>query len=202
LYSLINRIRDYVRTHPLYRGDGVVTPPIADDLLMICDDIGMGRVQVPDLLGDVLIEQLYAEEGAEPYLLSSIPSGTVEESVSDDLAQVRERALQRAAQVSGGLGNSNEVDRVDLLPNTATAADTVSASSSVTAATSKSRSGVVRVRGGAIKDVACEKCAPYNPISVCRTNSGEVTTAVPWIAHVLKGSGSNPDTYLDSSSLL
>ena len=32
-------------------GDGQLTPGIANDLLMACDDIGMGRVQRPDLLG-------------------------------------------------------------------------------------------------------------------------------------------------------
>lgn len=28
-----------------------MTPAIADDLLMLLDDLGMGRVQCPDLLG-------------------------------------------------------------------------------------------------------------------------------------------------------
>ena len=28
-----------------------MSPGIANDLLMLCDDIGMGRVQRPDLLG-------------------------------------------------------------------------------------------------------------------------------------------------------
>lgn len=31
-----------------------MSPGIANDLLMLCDDIGMGRVQRPDLLGEYL----------------------------------------------------------------------------------------------------------------------------------------------------
>jgi hypothetical protein len=37
---------------PLSPGDGTVTPGIANELLMLCDDIGMGRVQRQDLLGE------------------------------------------------------------------------------------------------------------------------------------------------------
>lgn len=38
----------HIRTHT---GDGKVPSSVANDLLMMCDDIGMGRVQRPDLVG-------------------------------------------------------------------------------------------------------------------------------------------------------
>jgi hypothetical protein len=44
--------RIYEHTHvPTHIGDGKVPSSVANDLLMMCDDIGMGRVQRPDLVG-------------------------------------------------------------------------------------------------------------------------------------------------------
>jgi hypothetical protein len=53
-------------------------------------------------------------------------------------------------------------------------------------------------------------CVAYTPISVCSRNvvscfrgeegeedDSEPAVQVPWIAHVLMGSGADPDTYLD-----
>ena len=69
-------MRNFVRSHPGYVGNGIVTPEVANDLLTRCDDIGMGRVQAPELLGDVLIEELIVTDTSEPYLLSSLQSST------------------------------------------------------------------------------------------------------------------------------
>lgn len=44
-------LREFVQCHPQYRGDGRLTPAIADDLLSHCDDVGMGRVAAPALYG-------------------------------------------------------------------------------------------------------------------------------------------------------
>ena len=44
-------IRDYVTSHADYKGDGNLSQRINDDLCRICDDIGMGVVQKPDLIG-------------------------------------------------------------------------------------------------------------------------------------------------------
>ena len=65
-------IRNVVRSHPEYAGDGRVTPGIADALLVLCDDVGMGRVQRPDLVGDARIEKLCVADVTERYLLSSL----------------------------------------------------------------------------------------------------------------------------------
>lgn len=45
-------MRDFVRSHPEYKHDSVVTHSIAYDLLTRCDDITHGRVSEPSLLGD------------------------------------------------------------------------------------------------------------------------------------------------------
>jgi hypothetical protein len=45
-------LRKFVEQHPDYRGDGTMTPFIADDLLELCEDIGMGRVQCHELYGE------------------------------------------------------------------------------------------------------------------------------------------------------
>jgi len=45
-------MRNFVTRHPLYTPlSGALTPRIADDLLQACEDIGMGRVQCPELYG-------------------------------------------------------------------------------------------------------------------------------------------------------
>lgn len=65
--------------------------------------------------------------------------------------------------------------------------------------------------GTARQGVKKSTCASYTPISVCSRNvvscfregqkglesDTEAAVQVPWIAHVLMGSGSDPDTYLD-----
>ena len=43
-----SHVRTYTYSHT---GDGKVPSSVANDLLMMCDDIGMGRVQRPDLVG-------------------------------------------------------------------------------------------------------------------------------------------------------
>lgn len=81
-------MRNFVRSHPGYIGNGIVTPEVANDLLTRCDDIGMGRVRAPELLGDahVLIEELMVTDASEPYLLSSLQSSTSGSSLSSTAA--------------------------------------------------------------------------------------------------------------------
>jgi glutamate--cysteine ligase catalytic subunit len=54
-------MRRFITSHAEYAGDGKLTSKIADDLVKLCDDIGMGRVSRPDLLGDVYIRPLSCE---------------------------------------------------------------------------------------------------------------------------------------------
>jgi len=58
-------MRNYVRSHPAYRGDSVVTDEIAYDLVKICTDIGLGNVHIPELLGDVTIQPVTTQGAYE-----------------------------------------------------------------------------------------------------------------------------------------
>jgi glutamate--cysteine ligase catalytic subunit len=63
-------MRNYVRNHPAYKGDSVVSDEIAYDLMITCRDIGEGRLHVPELLGNVKIEPI-TTDGAYEVPLSS-----------------------------------------------------------------------------------------------------------------------------------
>mmetsp|Transcript_29762 Transcript_29762/g.81748 ORF Transcript_29762/g.81748 Transcript_29762/m.81748 type:complete len:995 (-) Transcript_29762:98-3082(-) len=54
-------MRNYVQSHPAYKGDSVVSDEIAYDLMIACKEIGEGKLHVPELLGDVRIEPITAE---------------------------------------------------------------------------------------------------------------------------------------------
>ena len=47
-------LRNFVTSHPQYvhNNRGEVTPAISNDLLAVCEDIGMGRIQCPELYGE------------------------------------------------------------------------------------------------------------------------------------------------------
>jgi glutamate--cysteine ligase catalytic subunit len=61
-------IRNYVRTHPAYKGDSVVTDEIAYDLMVACRDIGEGKLHIPELLGGVRIDPITTEGAYETKL--------------------------------------------------------------------------------------------------------------------------------------
>ena len=63
-------MRTYVRAHPAYKFDSVVSDEIAYDLLKACRDIGEGTLHVPELLGDVTVDPV-TPEGAYDAQLSS-----------------------------------------------------------------------------------------------------------------------------------
>lgn len=63
-------MRNFVRTHPAYKGDSVVSDEIAYDLMMTCRDIGEGKLHIPELLGDVNIKPI-TTEGAYKVKLNS-----------------------------------------------------------------------------------------------------------------------------------
>lgn len=51
-------MRNYIRSHPDYKGDSVVSDLIAHDLLIACKEIGEGKLHIPELLGDITIEEI------------------------------------------------------------------------------------------------------------------------------------------------
>eukprot|EP01041_Mallomonas_annulata_P007504 gene7504-15355_t len=74
-------IRNFIDTHPSHEiGNSELTPGVVDDLLQMCDDIGLGKKQCPELVGDIFIEPLMAQS-AYPMPISL--SGGSSTSTSD-----------------------------------------------------------------------------------------------------------------------
>jgi glutamate--cysteine ligase catalytic subunit len=87
-------MRNFVRKHPEYKHDSVVTPCIAHDLVKACNDIGLGRLPCPALLGQIVIEPV-VKEMAYARLLDSIRLGPKQR------CELLQRYRQRAAAVDG-----------------------------------------------------------------------------------------------------
>lgn len=64
-------MRRYVRNHPSYMGDSVVTDEIAYDLMIECRDIGEGTLHIPEMLGDITIDPITADGAYETKLDST-----------------------------------------------------------------------------------------------------------------------------------
>ncbi|CAJ1351566.1 unnamed protein product [Effrenium voratum] len=54
-------MRNFVRTHPDYKKDSVVSESIAFDLVHACNDIGLGKRDCPEILGEVFIDPITPE---------------------------------------------------------------------------------------------------------------------------------------------
>ncbi|OQR93434.1 glutamate-cysteine ligase catalytic subunit [Achlya hypogyna] len=83
-------MRRFVRAHPDYAHDSVVTPAIAHDLLDTCAKIGEGTLPCPELLGDVRIEPI---RGNTAYQVP-LKSESVDTAKRSELLQ---RYVQRGA---------------------------------------------------------------------------------------------------------
>lgn len=99
--------REWLARHPLYQAalqehcssavvdgtaDSVTIPSaVADELLQLCEDIGMGRVPAPELVGDAFIAPVCVKDAWGPYLASQIstavPTSLMQpQSVSEQVA--------------------------------------------------------------------------------------------------------------------
>lgn len=59
-------MRNFVRNHPDYQQDSHVSDELAYDLMEACRDIGLGKLHVPELLGnDIFIDPITAEGAYE-----------------------------------------------------------------------------------------------------------------------------------------
>jgi len=67
--------RNFVRNHPAYAHDSVVTEVIARDLMIACNDIGLGKRHESSLLGDVRIEEITTTMAYEEKLKSRFNGG-------------------------------------------------------------------------------------------------------------------------------
>lgn len=61
-------LRNFVRSHPEYKNDSVVSPTIAYDLMVACKQIGEGKLHVPELLGDIRIKEITTDGAYETKL--------------------------------------------------------------------------------------------------------------------------------------
>ena len=55
-------MRNFVRSHPKYKKDSVISQEIAFDLMIACQAIGDGSLPCPELLGDVTVERMRKED--------------------------------------------------------------------------------------------------------------------------------------------
>mmetsp|Transcript_107661 Transcript_107661/g.314782 ORF Transcript_107661/g.314782 Transcript_107661/m.314782 type:complete len:694 (-) Transcript_107661:70-2151(-) len=81
-------MRRFVREHPEYKNDSVVTQGIAFDLMHACDQIGRGQRSCPELHGDAYIEPI-KEEGTYDIPLKS---SNDPEAIQKLLRQIEARA--------------------------------------------------------------------------------------------------------------
>jgi len=89
-------LRNYVRKHPAYKGDSIVNDEIAYDLVKTCTDIGLGKIHVPELLGDVVIDPV-TEEGAYEVKLESTRAQN--DRILELLQRYKSRGASRATSV-------------------------------------------------------------------------------------------------------
>ena len=206
-------MRNFVRSHPEYKGDGKLTSSIADDLMLLCNDIGMGAVQCPELLGDAYIEPICVKDASEKYLLSTIPSSP---DVSSDSINDNSKNNNEISESKTNVDVSNEV--CCSLNEVSSSMSKTSSALPLSSPSTTSKFNPINMNkfSNSIKECTI----PYQPISMCSTRriscddsndksgeekgndtSSESSKPQPWIAHVLIGSGQDPDTYLDSELL-
>merc|ERR1712137_625143 len=76
-------IRDFVEKHPLYKQDSVVSDEIAYDLMMMCNDVGLGNKLAPELLGDIRIAPIRSESACNvPLSNLQLTGGSVQHLLS------------------------------------------------------------------------------------------------------------------------
>jgi len=81
-------MRRFVRSHPEYKKDSVITHGIAYDLTRACDEIGRGQRACPELLGSVVIKPISQERAYDTHLHSAASDS----AIAKLLQQVRKRA--------------------------------------------------------------------------------------------------------------
>ena len=85
-------MRKYIRSHPDYKFDSVVSERIAADLMAKCHRIGQGIERVPELHGAFHIEPVHAKDGYAAVLQGDMPM----ERTASGIERVVERYTQRS----------------------------------------------------------------------------------------------------------
>jgi len=84
-------MRDYIRSHPDYKFDSVVSSRIATDLMAKCHRMGQGLELPPELYGDFPIHAVSAKDATSARLLSIPPR----EKATSLVEKTMERYAQR-----------------------------------------------------------------------------------------------------------
>jgi len=69
-------MRKYVRDHPAYKKDSVVSEEICFDLLTACKEIGEGTRECPEILGNVKVSAPSAERSGKGWGWGGLPPST------------------------------------------------------------------------------------------------------------------------------
>jgi len=112
-------IRSFVRTHPDYKFDSVVSPKIAADLMTKCHRVGLGLEKAPELHGAFNIAPIEAKDAYAAPLVSDLPLGRSESMVGqlvDHYAQRTELTSSKRKLESqiGELASQLEARRAEL----------------------------------------------------------------------------------------
>eukprot|EP00040_Diaphanoeca_grandis_P019184 m.101126 g.101126 ORF g.101126 m.101126 type:complete len:733 (-) comp27304_c0_seq3:222-2420(-) len=91
-------MRQFVTKHADYKNDSIVSQKIAYDLMVACNQIGLGRMPCPDVLGDVRITEI-VKENAYNIQLSRVNLGSRTE-VNRVLQRYAERAARKQRKIT------------------------------------------------------------------------------------------------------
>jgi len=93
-------MRKYIREHPDYKFDSVISSRIATDLMAKCHRIGQGLEKVPEMYGDFPIMPLTAKDGLSAKLdypfhrSGSHVSSAMDKYSEREVLMARKRSLQ------------------------------------------------------------------------------------------------------------
>jgi len=91
-------IRQFVRSHPDYKFDSVVSPKVAADLMTKCHRVGLGLDKAPELHGAFSIERIDAKDAYAAPLLSNQPLSRSDTMVGHLLDHYAERSELTASK--------------------------------------------------------------------------------------------------------
>ncbi|CAM9267298.1 unnamed protein product [Ectocarpus sp. 4 AP-2014] len=98
-------LRKFVTSHPGYGKDSVVTDEIAYDLVQACQEIGLGKLACPELLGDRTIREVTRDEAWDVVLDSSKMEVQYRNRlIKKFVKRAAEKQQARDAQQQGGVG--------------------------------------------------------------------------------------------------
>eukprot|EP00529_Nitzschia_sp_RCC80_P004694 CAMPEP_0113500224 /NCGR_PEP_ID=MMETSP0014_2-20120614/32191_1 /TAXON_ID=2857 /ORGANISM="Nitzschia sp." /LENGTH=940 /DNA_ID=CAMNT_0000394499 /DNA_START=349 /DNA_END=3171 /DNA_ORIENTATION=+ /assembly_acc=CAM_ASM_000159 len=102
-------IRNYVRSHPEYKHDSVVSDAVAYDLMMACKDVGEGKLHVPELLGDEKIKPITAD-GAYATKLDSkrVPNERILELLQRYTKRRSQFDTEFSSELAAGTDSNNQ----------------------------------------------------------------------------------------------